>query len=167
NWASTQIGSDYKVVVGGSLGQMYGYLNDGRYEVSDFEGYNSSTDRWTLKAGVADASGVVGTAENPRPGLMKLKDVNGDGIVNADDQRVIGSALPKHTGGISINGYAYGFDITANFNWSYGNNTYNANKIEYTTANLNNQYRNLIDIMADGSRWTNINASGELVTDPA
>lgn len=167
NWASTQIGRDYKVVVGGSLGQMYGYLNDGRYEVSDFEGYNSSTDRWTLKAGVADASGVVGTAGNPRPGMMKLKDVNGDGIVNADDQRVIGSALPKHTGGISINGYAYGFDITANFNWSYGNNTYNANKIEYTTANLNNQYRNLIDIMADGSRWTNINASGELVTDPA
>ncbi|WKZ61016.1 MAG: hypothetical protein QY309_05915 [Cyclobacteriaceae bacterium] len=98
--------------------------------------------------------------------MMKLRDVSGDGVVNANDLRVIGSALPKHTGGFSLNGYAYGFDITANFNWSYGNQVYNANKIEYTTANPNNQYRNLIDIMAEGSRWTNINASGELVTDP-
>jgi TonB-dependent starch-binding outer membrane protein SusC len=166
NWASTQIGRDYKVVVGHPMGQMYGYLNDGRYEVSDFEGYNANTDRWTLKEGVADASGVVGIANNPRPGMMKLKDVTGDGIVNADDQRVIGNVLPKHTGGFSLNGYAYGFDLTANFNWSYGNQVYNANKIEYTTANLNNQYRNLIDIMADGTRWTNINAAGELVTNP-
>lgn len=166
NWASTQIGNDYKVAVGYALGQMYGYLNDGRYEVSDFEGYDDGTDRWILKAGVADASGVVGTLGDPRPGMMKLRDVSGDGVVNANDLRVIGSALPKHTGGFSLNGYAYGFDITANFNWSYGNQVYNANKIEYTTANPNNQYRNLIDIMAEGSRWTNINASGELVTDP-
>ncbi|MBX2898460.1 MAG: TonB-dependent receptor [Cyclobacteriaceae bacterium] len=167
NWASTQIGRDFDVRVGGSLGAMYGYLNDGRYEVSDFEGYNSSTGRWILKSDVADASGVVGSGVgNARPGMMKLKDMNGDGIVNQDDQRVIGNYNPKHSGGFTLTGYAFGFDLTAAFNYTYGNQIYNANKIEFTTANLNNQYRNLSSIMADGVRWTNVNAAGQLVTDP-
>ena len=59
----------------------------------------------------------------------------------------------------------YGFDLSAQFNWSYGNDIYNANKIEYTTGRY--QFRNMIDVMADGKRWTNINAAGELVNDPA
>lgn len=173
NWASTQIGSDYQVKVGNSLGAMYGYVNDGRYEVSDFEGYDAGTGRWILKGGVADASGVVGSAVgNARPGMMKLKDISGpngvpDGIVDGYDQKVIGNFQPKHTGGFVINGHAYGFDLTAAFSYSYGNDVYNANKIEYTTTNLNTQYRNLIDDMADGKRWTNINAAGQLVNDPA
>ncbi len=167
NWASTMIGVDYDVRVGGRLGAMYGYQNDGRYEVSDFEGYDESTGQWILKAGVADASGVVGTGVGTaRPGMMKLKDVTGDGIVSLDDQRVIGSFLPKHSGGFVINGYAYGFDLTAAFNYSYGNDVYNANKIEFTTGNPNTQYRNLSDMMAEGVRWTNINAAGQLVNDP-
>ena len=35
-WASTEIGTDYWIATGGRVGQMYGYLSDGRYEVSDF-----------------------------------------------------------------------------------------------------------------------------------
>lgn len=187
NWASTAIGPDYRVLVGQPLGLMYGYVNDGRYEVSDFD-YDSDTDTYTLKEGVTNSGQVVGTL---RPGMMKLKDqmtedtpvtdVDGDGIpdvgdgipdsgngvVDAGDLTIIGNANPKHTGGFIINGFIHGFDLTASFNWSYGNDVYNANKIEYTTSTPQVQYRNLIDIMADGSRWTNINANGELVTDPA
>jgi hypothetical protein len=142
---------------------MNGYLNDGRYEVSDFEGYDE-TNGWILKAGVADVSGVVADAA---PGVMKLKDLNGDGVINASDKKVIGNVNPRHTGGFIINGYAYGFDLTASFNWSYGNNVYNANKIEYTTATPQAQYRNLSGEMADGNRWTNIDPlTGQLITDP-
>ena len=36
-WASSEIGQDYWIEVGGSVGKMYGYVSDGRYEVSDFE----------------------------------------------------------------------------------------------------------------------------------
>jgi hypothetical protein len=67
-----------------------------------------------------------------------------------------------------LNAYAYGFDLTAAFNWSYGNDIYNANKIEFTTSNLNNQYRNLITMQETGKRWTNIDwNTGEIITDPA
>ena len=164
NWASTEIGNDFLVEVGSPVGLMYGFLNDGRYEVSDFEGYDDTTDSWILGAGVADATEVVGALA---PGLMKLKDITGDGIVNIEDQQIIGNANPKHTGGFVLNGYAYGFDLTAAFSWSYGNDIYNANKIEYTSSTPRYQYRNMSTLMADGERWTNIDPSnGQLVTDP-
>lgn len=164
NWASTAIGPDYRVLPGLPLGLMYGYVHDGRYEISDFEGYDPSGD-WILKSGIADVSAVV---RDPAPGVMKLADLNGDGVVNADDKQVIGDVNAKHVGGITLNGYAYGFDLTASFNWSYGNDVYNANKIEYTTSTPQTQYRNLIDMMASGKRWTDIDpATGQMVTDPA
>jgi len=66
-----------------------------------------------------------------------------------------------------LNANAYGFDLSAAFNWSIGNDVYNANKIENTTSNPDGQYRNLNTEMADGQRWTNLNTeTGQLVTDP-
>lgn len=162
NWASSQIGNDYLVQVGSPIGIMYGYKNAGRYEVSDFD-YDGT--KYTLKAGVDDATAVVGAVQ---PGYMKLKDLDGDHKVTAADQTVIGNNNPKSTGGFTINANAYGFDFSAAFNWSVGQDIYNANKIEFTTSNLNGQYRNLQTDMADGVRWTNLDSTtGTLVTDPA
>ncbi|MEO9476617.1 MAG: TonB-dependent receptor [Cyclobacteriaceae bacterium] len=162
-WASSQIGQDFKARVGNSIGLMYGYVNDGRYEVDDFESYDEANDKWILKEGVANSDGIL----TPRPGMMKLLDLDGNDTITLADQRVVGKALPKHVGGFVLNAYAYGFDLTAAFNWSYGNDIYNANKVEFTTANQNNQYRNLITDQAEGKRWTNIDwNTGELVTDP-
>jgi TonB-dependent starch-binding outer membrane protein SusC len=164
NWASTEIGNDFMIEKGRPVGMMYGYVSDGRYEVSDFEGYDAASDTWTPKAGVVTATDIVGKAA---PGVMKLKDVKSDGVITLDDRTIIGNANPKHTGGIILNGYAHGFDLTAAFSWSYGNDIYNANKIEYTSSTPRYQYRNLSAIMADGKRWTNIDPNtGDRVTDP-
>ena len=164
NWASTQIPSDYVARVGDPVGLMYGYVADGRYEVSDFERYDDETDEWILKEGVVTSEGTL----TPRPGMMKLMDLDGNDTISLDDRKVIGNANPIHTGGLVLNAYAYGFDLTAAFNWSYGNDVYNANKIEFTSANQNNQYRNLIAIQEEGARWTNVDwNTGELLTDPA
>jgi TonB-dependent starch-binding outer membrane protein SusC len=160
-WASTDITNDYWISVGNPVGMLYGYKNDGRYEVSDFSGYNATTDTWTLNTGVTDCSGVVGSL---RPGMMKLRDMNGDGVVTADDNTILGNTNPVSTGGFSIDARFYGFDLSAVFSWSWDNDVYNANKIEYTTSRY--QYRNMIDIMADGKRWTNVNSNGELENDP-
>ena len=162
NWASTAIPNEYAVNVGQPLGLMYGYRSDGRYEVSDFT-YNNGV--YTLNPDVANSSSVVGTVS---PGTMKLKDLNGDGIVDINDRTIIGNANPKHTGGFVLNANAYGFDLMAAFNWSVGGDVYNANKIEFTTSTVNTQYRNLTTEMAAGNRWTNIDYNtGEVVTDPA
>ena len=161
-WASSEIGYDYWIAKGGAVGQMFGYHSDGRYEVTDFEGYNASANQWILKEGVADASGVVG---NIRPGSMKLKDFDDNGIVNVDDREIIGDANPVHTGGFTINSTFHGFDISAAFNWSYGNDIYNANKIEFSHTGKY-QYRNMITTMEPGKRWTNLREDGTISNDP-
>lgn len=166
-WVSAnEVGTDYRVTVGSALGQMYGYVSDGRYEVDDF---NYVDGKWVLKEGIVDCSAVIGPTYL-RPGAMKLKNVDGsaDNKVTTADRTIIGNAQPKWTGGFSLTGYAYGFDFAANFNWVYGNQIYNANKIEFTTERgTNNKFRNLIDMMATQNRWTNIDwTTGELITDP-
>ena len=164
-WASTDIGNDFWIAEGGSVGKMYGYVSDGRYETSDFDGYNATTNRWTLKEGVADATAIVG---NLRPGMMKIKNLVGEtNAITIDDRTIIGDANPLHTGGFTLNAFLYGFDLTAVLNWSYGNDIYNANKVEYTQSSPRYQYRNMITTMGDGARWTNIDqATGQLVNDP-
>jgi hypothetical protein len=171
-WASTEIGNDYWIAVGSPLGQIQGYLSDGRYEVSDFESYDAATNTWKLKEGVANASDVVGAV---RPGMMKIKNlvdpVDADGNVDpekanrigAEDITIIGDVNPTAFGGFNINARAYGFDFAAGFNYSLGNKVYNANKIEYTQTGKY-QYRNMIDIMADGKRWTNLDPATGLLT---
>lgn len=163
-WASSQIGDDYLVAVGSSLGSMYGYRNDGRYEVSDFDYVGG---KYVLKSGVVNTStSLVGNGSGLMPGDMKLKDVNGDGKVDVNDKTVIGNVNPKSTGGFVINGNAYGFDLMAAFNWSIGNEVYNADKIEFSTATASGRYKNLNSTMADGKRWTNLDpATGQLVID--
>ncbi|MFZ4581237.1 MAG: SusC/RagA family TonB-linked outer membrane protein [Paludibacter sp.] len=158
-WASTEIGTDYWVEKFGSVGKMYGYVSDGRYEVSDFTGYNETTKKWILKDGVSDATGVVGAL---RPGSMKLKNVVGeDNLITVADRKVIGDANPLHTGGLTLNGRLYGFDLSASFNWSFGNDIYNANKIEYTSTSKY-QYRNMTSVMESGQRWTNLKDDGTI-----
>jgi len=162
-WASTEIGVDYLVEEGASVGRMYGYKSAGRYEVSDFTGYNATTGNWILKPGIVDATAFIGTI---RPGSMKIEDISGDGKIDLSDRAIIGNANPLNTGGFSINSRIFSFDVGAYFNWSYGNDIYNANKIEYTSTSKYSS-RNMISTMATGNRWTNLRADGTISNDPA
>lgn len=162
-WASSEIDQDFVIKKGEPIGQIWGYKSAGRYEVDDFDiAKSQEKGKWILKDGVADCSTVLGTSV--RPGSMKLAEIkeNKTGKITTDDRTVIGDTNPAHTGGFNINARVYGFDLTANFNWSVGNDVYNANAIEYTQTSKY-QYRNLIDKMASGSRWTNIDANGNLL----
>lgn len=153
---SSEISSDYLIAAGGSVGQMYGYKVDGRYELSDFESYDEAKNVWILNPNVFDGKDIVVNG-NVRPGDMKLVD---------GDKHVIGNANPLNTGGFTINSRFKGFDFSAAFNWSYGNDIYNANKIEYTSTSKY-QYRNMIDIMQSGSRWTNMMPNGTITNNAA
>ena len=159
-WASTEVGTDYIVEVGKPLGNMYGYQSDGFYKASDF----TYTDgKWVLNEGVVDSSPVIG-ADYLRPGAMKLKDQDNDGEVTVDDKVVIGNSQAKGFGGITLSGYLYGFDFSANFNYVFGNDIYNANKIEFTSSR---KYNNRNFMKTDEKRWTNIDwSTGQLITDP-
>lgn len=153
---SSDITHDFLIAEGGAVGQMYGYKLAGRYEVSDFEGYDAANDKWILKDGVFDSSSLVSNNKNVRPGDMKLVD---------GEKHVIGNANPKHTGGFTISSRYKNFDLSAAFSWSYGNDVYNANKIEFTSTGKY-KYRNMITEMASGNRWTNLLPDGTISNDP-
>lgn len=172
NWASTDLKDrdDYYLKVGGRLGDIYGYVTDGFYSTDDFAGYDPVTKKYTLKEGVPNASATVGNT-NLRPGFLKLKDLNGDGIINSDDRQVIGNGLPTAQGGFGLNSRYKGFDLSMFFNWSVGNDVYNTGKIQY------NQFRrvtygNLLTDMSSDKRFTYIDidgsftgVAGDVVTD--
>lgn len=166
NWASTDLKdqNDFYLRVGGTLGDIYGYVTDGYYSTDDFTGYDPATDTYFLKEGIANAGGTVGN-QNIRPGFLKLKDLNGDGIINTNDRTVIGNTLPKSQGGFGFDFRFKGLDASVFFNWSYGNDVYNTGKIQY------NQFRrvtygNLLNTMNSDNRFTYIDIDGSYTGTP-
>ncbi len=138
--------------VGHPAGMFYGYVFDGIYQYDDFD--NPATDTYILKNNVPTNGN---SREVIQPGDIKYKDVNSDGVVDSYDMVVIGNGQPIHTGGFS-NTFAYkGFSLDMLFEWSYGNEIYNANRLMFEgNGNIRsdlNQYASYV------GRWTPDNPS--------
>jgi TonB-linked SusC/RagA family outer membrane protein len=177
-WTScTTASNSYNVTVGQPIGLIYGYVSDGMYTADDFmwkggkwtmntskyTNYDAATKTYSDANGTkfVDNSALAGTSWGP--GAMKLKDLDGDGTITSKDTKLIGNTNPKHFGAFSFTANYKGFDATANFNWVYGNNIYNANKIELTSE-YKNAYRNMLALTANS--YTQIDwATGARITD--
>ncbi|SDP59153.1 TonB-linked outer membrane protein, SusC/RagA family [Mucilaginibacter sp. OK268] len=110
---STRLQNFVRLQPGQPVGEFFGYQVLGLYQ--------SQAD-------------VDGSAKYPGavPGLFKLKDVNGDGKIDASDRTFIGNPNPKFTGGLNLNGSYKGFDFSAFFYGVYGNKV--ANYVKYWTS---------------------------------
>ncbi|MDR0833493.1 MAG: TonB-dependent receptor [Candidatus Symbiothrix sp.] len=171
----TRDADDYRVIVGQPVGLMYGYVYDGIYQVDDFQTYVdangktqfllSSSGKYQLKEGIL-ANPHLDPSNGLRPGAMKLKNLNGDDVIDTKDRQIIGRATPKFTGGFGLNATYKNFDVSALFNFVYGNDVYNMDKI-VSTQFYRNSEANLRDYMNPAtSAWTYLDrASGEIITD--
>ncbi|MGL4292709.1 MAG: SusC/RagA family TonB-linked outer membrane protein, partial [Bacteroidales bacterium] len=144
---------DYIAIVGQSLGLMYGYEFDGIYQSSDF--FTTPDGKQTLKPGVTNNTRYT---EGVRPGVVKYKDQNGDGIITTADRTVIGNAMPKWFGGITNTFNYKGIDLSVMLQFNYGNDIYNATRL-YSTQTRSGR-RNMLAEVAD--RWTPTNASNKV-----
>jgi len=185
-WTSySEASNSYIVSVGQPVGLIYGFQNDGMYNADDFTwtgtnwvmnetkysnseiiGYNGTTPvyKYTDAKGniFADNSGIDGLSWGP--GAMKLKDLNGDGKIDLNDKTLIGNTNPKHFGAFGFNATYKGFDASVNLNWVYGNQIYNATKIELSSAYY--KYRNSLGSTANS--YSQIDwATGNRITDDA
>jgi TonB-dependent starch-binding outer membrane protein SusC len=165
-WFSNNNSDDYLVQVGQSIGTMYGLKVDGFYKTSDFTTtnvYNAQypglTWQYVLDPKLAVPSTAV-LADYVAPGQIKFRDINGDNKITLDsDRTVIGHALPIFTGGFNQTFSYKNFDLSIFMNFSYGNDIYNANKLEFS-----NQYGvdgNMLSIM--NGRWNVIDEKGNLI----
>lgn len=143
----------YLAKIGQPMGQFYGYIWDGVYQYEDFNalpngGYLLKDDRPTNG----------NTRAAIRPGDIRYKDLNGDGVVNVDDRTIIGRGLPIHIGGFTNNFKYKNLDLSVFFQWSYGNQIMNANRINFETGNKNylNQFKTF------ENRWTPENPGSDI-----
>ena len=157
-WASSDNKNqeDYIVRVGDPIGLVYGWLSDGYYTTADFESYDPATNTYKLKEGVASTTLLGGTI-GIRPGTMKLKDLDGNGVVDADDRTVIGDTNPDFAGGFGFNGEIYNFDFNVNFTYKVGNDIYNANKIQTSSRYRAGSYPNMRADMSQSNAYSYLN----------
>src|SRR5690606_27117079 len=136
--------------VGYPASVFYGVIWDGVYQYSDFD------EMGNLKP-EAPSNGM--DRNLIQPGDIKYKDINGDGIVNEMDNAIIGRAIPLNVGGFNNNFTYKGLSLNVFFQWSYGNNIYNANRLMFEGNALNRGNLNQFATYAD--RWTPENQSNE------
>ncbi|BAX78797.1 SusC/RagA family TonB-linked outer membrane protein [Labilibaculum antarcticum] len=82
---------------GESINSFYGYVSDGLFQTQD------EIDQHATQPNQSDL----------RPGDIKLVDQNGDGEINDDDRKVIGSPIPHYTFGLNLYMEYKGFDFSA------------------------------------------------------
>ncbi|RZK67064.1 MAG: TonB-dependent receptor, partial [Pedobacter sp.] len=114
----------YMAKIGEPVASFYGLVWEGNYQYADFT--QRADGSYYLKGNLpyhgADRAAI-------QPGDIKYADQNGDGVVNDLDMVVMGRALPVHTGGFNNNFNYKNFSLSVFFQWSYGNDIMNANRL--------------------------------------
>lgn len=137
--------------VGEAAGNMYGYIYEGTFKYDDFNKQADGT--YTLKEGIPAISKDV------KPGDPKYKDLDGNGTITDADRTIIGNGQPKHTGGFTNNITYKNWDFNIFFQWSYGNDILNANRMIFE----NPQSRKNTNMFASyNNRWTPENPNSDM-----
>ena len=140
----------YIAKIGKSMASFFGLVCDGVYTYDDFD--VTAAGGYVLKDDVP----TNGNARSAiKPGDIKYKDQNKDRVVDDADMVVIGRANPIHIGGFNNNFTYKGFSLNIFFQWSYGNQIMNANRIvfEGNFANKNiNQFKSYADRWSDDNQ---------------
>lgn len=125
-----------------SIGTFYGYQFEGIFQ-SDAEAASSAV-----------LIGQEPTSPNPasvaKAGDRKYKDINKDGVINANDRTILGSAQPKFTWGFNNTFSFKNLDFSFFFQGSQGNKMANLNNIDM----LNFTGQNNVLAEAALNRWT-------------
>ena len=141
--------------VGESAGKMYGFVYEGTYKYEDFDVSTGDNGEkvYTLK------KGIPAYTASTQPGDPKYKDLDGNGEINDKDKTTIGNGQPKHIGGFSNNLVWKNFDLNIFFQWSYGNDILNANRMVFenpTSKQNTNMFATYVN------RWTPENPTSNI-----
>ena len=121
--------------VGYPIAAFYGYVADGIFQ----------------NQGEVDAHAAQ---EGAAPGDIRFQDISGpegvpDGVINGEDRQVIGNPLPDYSFGLTAQFSYLGFDLSFLIQGVYGNEIYNAPRINLENfSDFGNKHNYIID------RWT-------------
>lgn len=133
------ISGAYITEVGQEIGKFYGWVYDGIARTQE------------------DIDNRVNELGNPvsQPGVnvgdCLYKDINNDGVIDANDQTVLGSGLPKINFGLSGRVEYKNFDLSIS---TYGALNYHVSDDIYNSLNSCYGWANRDVAMADANRWS-------------
>ncbi len=107
---------------GHPIQSFYGFIVDGIFQ-------SAEEVRAANAAAAASGKGDFYQNQATAAGDIRFKDLNGDGVVNADDRDYLGSYIPKFSYGLNFNGSYKNFDFTLFFQGVQGNKVYNGTKV--------------------------------------
>lgn len=120
------------------IGAIYGYVEDGIYKS---EAEVRADPQYTH----ADAATVLS-----KVGEIKYRDIDGDGKITADGDRVIiGDTNPDFVYGFTVNSSWNNFNLSLMFQGTQGNDIFNGNLMDVKLGNIGN-----IPTFAYEGRWT-------------
>lgn len=160
-----------RLIVGQPLGVIWGYVWDGNYQLDDFDIYYKGTNNtipvapdlvtsenynqmdFVLKDGVTQMSGV-----SVKPGDRKFKDLDGDGIIKEDtDKMIIGNCFPKFSFGFGNTITWKGISLYIFFDGVYGRDILNEFKYRTESGASSSMYN--ITTTAFRNAWRPENGS--------
>ena len=134
------VGDVYRTEAGHALSSFYGYVADGIYQnQNEINTYLHGT-----------------TNPSDKPGDIKFKDLNGDGVINDMDRTFIGNPIPKLSYGLNLSGGYKGFDLSILFQGVQGVDKYNDSKqiTDYDSRPFNHSTRVLNSWHGEGTSNT-------------
>jgi len=117
--------------IGSPIASFWGWKTDGLFQSKE-----------EVDAHAFQSSGTA-------PGDIRFVDLDGNGVINANDQTIIGNPWPKFTYGFSANAAYKGFDIKVQLQGTYGNDIFMGLKFRMEGSNFFNYTQNVWD-----NRWT-------------
>ena len=131
-----------RTAVGSPVGLFYGYVTEGLFEnQQDILDHAVQISDGNTTAENPNGQNLVSKTQGVWIGDVKFKDLNGDGVIDVNDQTIIGDPNPDFTFGIN-NNFSYGpFDLTVYVNGAMGVDILNYSRvvIEGQTSVFNNQ----------------------------
>lgn len=121
------IGGTNRVEVDEPLGFFYGYVTDGLFQIGDPICKTQSGETVAQRNARCASQGLAFQNARTDAGDIRFRDLNGDGVINADDRQKIGNPWPDYEGGLTTSLSFAGFDLSGFLQFSLGNDIYNAN----------------------------------------
>lgn len=132
-----QVFNTIQLKVGEPLGNFYGRVFDGIFQNEDEVSHSAQP--------------------NAKPGDIRYKDIDGDGVINDNDRTVIGNGYPDFISGFNNTFSFKGFQLNVFFQGSFGNEILNFGRFDlYNLNGNNNQAKEVVD------RWTPTHPSNEI-----
>lgn len=127
---------------GGYISRFYGYVADGIFQ--NMEEVNAHTNQYGDKV-----------QKNAKPGDIRFKDLNHDGVLDEKDKTWIGNPYPDLMMGLNIGLNYKNFDFTANFYGTFGNDIYNKTKGLYSGVSGQNVWEGTLSEAWHGEGTSN------------